>query len=136
MICVDVGSGYNPKPGYMTCDNNYGCDFYNIDEIPDNYVDQFHLRNVIHHIENLHIFAKKLYDKQRWGGGLQIIDCIEGQYHINYLWDLIWYRYVNFRNDIFISNCYRDFESVFLNVGYFMVDRNVDGEKLILTLKK
>ena len=58
---IDFGSGYSPKKGYKTCDITYapylnfvydrenntiiGCE--------ENSVDEFYLRNVVHHLPNL-----------------------------------------------------------------------------------
>lgn len=136
MICIDVGSGYSPKEGYLKCDINYGCDFYSIDEIPNDYVDKFHIRNTIHHIEDLEGFSKKIHEKQKEGGLLEIIDCKSEYYHINYFLDFLWYRYIFNRYDIFICKHYRNIETPFVNAGYVLESKFYENEKLILILKK
>lgn len=136
MICIDVGSGYNPKDGYLKCDFNYGCDFYGIEEIPDNYVDKFHIRNTLHHIRDLNEFAKILYEKQKDGGQLKIIDCRKEYYDKNYFLDFLWYRFVFLRKDIFISKQYRNLKIPFILIGYILERQDYDNEKVILTFKK
>lgn len=59
-LCIDFGSGYNPKTGYKTCDVTTlpQLDFLydGKDEIVglrEKSVDVFYLRNVVHHIPDL-----------------------------------------------------------------------------------
>lgn len=59
-LCIDFGSGYNPKAGYKTCDittfPQLDFQYDGKDEIVglrEKSVDVFYLRNVVHHIPDL-----------------------------------------------------------------------------------
>ena len=135
MICIDIGSGYNPKEGYLTCDTEYGCDYYSIDEIPDNFVDVFHMRNVLHHVKDLNTCIKKILTKCKNDAIVDVIDCSEEYFYQNFFLDNLWYRYVNKRPDIYISPKYRDFINIFTNNGFLLLEQKIHEEKLILKFK-
>jgi hypothetical protein len=106
-VKIDIGSGYNPAVGYKTLDSNYSSNYHDIEELPS--VDVFRCRNVIHHIQNLNLFFKQLHEKLKNNGKIIIIEPIEEFYKQNLFLDNLWYRWINKRNDIYISNSYRDY---------------------------
>lgn len=69
-LCIDFGSGYNPKAGYKTCDittfPQLDFQYDGKDEIVglrEKSVDVFYLRNVVHHIPDLQrTFTKEFVD--------------------------------------------------------------------------
>lgn len=91
MLKIDFGSGYNPYPGYKTCDITQGpyLDYvYNTETneiigLQEGSVDEFRLKNVLHHadipkvIQCLHRYLKS-------GGILQII-AIPPKRRVDYL---------------------------------------------------
>jgi len=86
---------------------------YNKDgELPHNSVSIFRLRNVIHHIPNLQKLFENLKNYLRDDGVIEIIDVNEEHYKQNLCLDNLWYRYVNKRNDIWISQNYRDYAKI------------------------
>ena len=109
MLKIDFGSGYNPYPGYKTCDITQGpyLDYvYNTETneiigLQEGSVDEFRLKNVLHHadipkvIQCLHRYLKS-------GGILQIIEPRTEYYEQNRSLDLFWYRYIYPRYDIAI----------------------------------
>jgi len=134
MICVDVGSGYNPKSGYLTCDSSSYCDFHSIEEIPNN-VDRFHIRNVLHHIKDLDNFVDKIKTKSYKNTIIEVIDCVEDHYKSNIFLDKLYYRYIFNRSDIFIQETYRDLEQYFIKNGFILKNKHIKNEKLILKFK-
>lgn len=121
-LFIDYGSGYNPKKGYKTCDfttnpcldyNVIDYKIYNKDgELPHKSVSIFRLRNVIHHIPNLQKLFENLKNYLMDDGVIEIIDVNEEHYKQNLCLDNLWYRYVNKRNDIWISQNYRDYAKI------------------------
>lgn len=82
-LCIDFGSGYNPKTGYKTCDittfPQLDFQYDGKDEIVglrEKSVDVFYLRNVVHHIPNLQRTFITLKKYLKVGGKLVIIDSI------------------------------------------------------------
>jgi len=136
MICIDLGSGYNPKKGYKTCDVNAYCNYYDINEIKNNSVDVFHIRNVLHHVENLDEFISKIYKKLKIGGKIHLIDCSEEAYSSNLYLDRLWYRWITNRKDIYISPKYRDIFSYFNNNKFKIISNKKKNEKIILKIIK
>lgn len=81
-LCIDFGSGYNPKAGYKTCDittfPQLDFQYDGKDEIVglrEKSVDVFYLRNVVHHIPDLQRTFTTLKKYLKVGGKLVIIDC-------------------------------------------------------------
>lgn len=135
MICIDVGSGYNPKKGYLTCDSNYSCDFYSIDDIPDNVVHKFHIRNVLHHIQDIEEFIWNIKIKCINGCIIHVEDCSELFYTKNLCLDILWYRFILNRHDIYIHWCYRNFINIFKTIGFDVIDIIEKDEKIIAIFK-
>jgi hypothetical protein len=136
MICIDIGSGYNPKKGYLTCDVNSYCDYHTIDDINDNYVDKFHIRNTLHHIKDLNGFITKLFNKLKIDSEIEIIDCNKKYFEQNLYLDRLWYRYIFNRPDIYIQSHYIDYVPLFKHNGFKLIYRYEENEKLFLKFKK
>ncbi|RHH85317.1 methyltransferase domain-containing protein [Segatella copri] len=124
-LCIDFGSGYNPKTGYKTCDVTTlpQLDFLydGKDEIVglrEKSVDVFYLRNVVHHIPDLQRTFTTLKKYLKVGGKLVIIDCNQGHYKTNVFLDNLWYRFVGNNHEIFISKQYRDYINVLIKLGF------------------
>lgn len=76
-LCIDFGSGYNPKTGYKTCDittfPQLDFQYDGKDEIVglrEKSVDVFYLRNVVHHIPDLQRTFTTLKKYLKVGGKL------------------------------------------------------------------
>ena len=132
---LDVGSGYNPRKGYATCDVNYGCTYEKLSDVPDNCVYKMQIRNVVHHVENISSFAKEVFYKMRNNGRLVITECRKEFYDINFFLDHLWYRGV-VKTNIFISPTYRDYLKEFEHSGLVVIRTEKIKEKEITTLKK
>lgn len=124
-LYIDFGSGYNPKKGYKTCDVvtnpmlDYWYDGHNtIVGLKEASVDIFYLRNVIHHIPNLYKTLSVIKKYLKHKGKLIIIDCNKEHFNTNVILDKIWYRYVRNDNQIFISESYRDYMDVLIELGF------------------
>jgi len=92
---IDFGSGYNPKSGYKTCDitNAPFLDFaYDGEKIigcKKNSVDEFYLRNVIHHIPNLKEVFLMFHFYLKRNGKIRLYTALINT-RINEVNDLIW----------------------------------------------
>jgi ubiquinone/menaquinone biosynthesis C-methylase UbiE len=135
MFKLDFGSGYNPTPDYKTLDCNYTCDYYDIDEIPDNSIDIIRCRNVLHHIDDLDSLIKKFKLKLKNNGTIKIIDCNSENYSKNIYLDYLWYRYIFKRYDIYINYYYRDLKSYFIENGFDLKIEFKKDEKIYLLFK-
>lgn len=123
-LCIDFGSGHNPKKGYKTCDvtTNPMLDYqYDgkdyILGLEENTVDVFYIRNVIHHIPDLRRTFKAIRKYLKHNGKLIIIDCNKKCFDANVMLDKIWYRHVG-NNNMFISETYRDYISILAELGF------------------
>lgn len=135
MVFVDIGSGYNPRPGFKTCDDNFNCDFYSVREIPENSVDVFNCRNVVHHVEDVFNFSQNMFNKMKENSAIVITDCRRENYNTNFFLDVLWYRYVFQRPNIFICSQYRDY-SYFFKLFFNCVFHGEDHEKEIKIFTK
>ena len=124
-LYIDFGSGYNPKKGYKTCDiaTNPMLDYWydgqnTIVGLKEVSVDIFYLRNVIHHIPDLYKTLSVIKKYLKHKGKLIIIDCNKEHFNTNVILDKIWYRYVRNDNRIFISESYRDYMDVLIELGF------------------
>lgn len=124
-LYIDFGSGYNPKKGYKTCDvvTNPMLDYWydgqdTIVGLKEASVDIFYLRNVIHHIPDLYKTLSVIKKYLKHKGKLIIIDCNKEHFNTNVILDKIWYRYVRNDNRIFISESYRDYMDVIIELGF------------------
>ena len=81
-------------------------------------VDEFYLRNVVHHIPDLQRTFATLKKYLKVGEKLIIIDCNKDHYKTNVFLDNLWYRFVDNNNEIFISKQYRDYINVLIKLGF------------------
>lgn len=141
---IDFGSGYNPNEGYKTCDITY---LPNLDYVYDqdrnvilgcrkDSVDEFYLRNVVHHLPNIQRTFSCLTRYLKKDGIIKIIDCRKECYKQNLILDIIWYRYVTPRYEIWFSNHYRDYFTILKNLGFEQIDYYVQEEKEVSMWKK
>ncbi len=144
---IDFGSGYNPKQGYKSCDftENPILDFQvknykiysdiNI-ELPQNSVDEFYVRNTLHHIKDLSLILQMFYFYLKNNGKLIIIDCRSDFYEKNLFLDKLWYRYIIPRPEIWFSNTYRNYKKIALKVGFKLIKEKIKNEKEIFEFIK
>lgn len=141
---IDFGSGYNPNKEYKVCDITYApnLDFVydqNKNEIigcTPNTVKEFYLRNVIHHIKDLEKTFKCLDKYLKENGTLKIIDVNENYYKQNVILDIIWYRYIIPRYEIWFSKYYRDYISILKSLKFKLVSYETIEEKEVTIWKK
>ena len=117
MICIDFGSGYNPKEGYKSCDFTSlpNLDYYYDGNKIINLeckVNKFYIRNVLHHIHDIDILLNYLIDCLHDNGVIEIIECRESHYKINFLLDTIYYRGCTNKKEIWFSESYRNYTSI------------------------
>lgn len=139
MIQIDFGCGYNPKKGYKSCDitNSPILDYlYVIEEdciecLELKSVDEFYLRNVVHHIPDIEKTFNVLKKYLCSGGKITIIDVRKEYFLKNVILDIIWYRYIIPRYEIWIGRKYRDYKSILTKLGLKMLNSYVESEKEI-----
>ncbi len=141
---IDFGSGYNSKNYYKTCDITFSPILdYHYDQtnnviigLKENSVDEFYLRNVIHHLPNIEktFFGLDKYLKK--GGILRIIDVREKFFPQNYFLDRLWYRFIVPRDDIWFSKNYRDYKQILKNMNYRLIHFYNIEEKEVSVWKK
>lgn len=146
MLCIDFGSGYNPKDGYKTCDFtmlpylDYVCNDNKIydreAEVKQFSVDKIHCRNVLHHIKDLHELLRNFYNYLKPDGELEIIECTEDSYYANYCLDSLWYRYVIPRKEVWFADKYRDYLNIAKEIGFSIKSSIRKNEKEIFVLGK
>jgi ubiquinone/menaquinone biosynthesis C-methylase UbiE len=144
MLKIDFGSGYNPKEGYKTCDItkapylNYYYDIKSneIIGLKESTVDKFHLRNVIHHIEDIDVVLNKLHTYLKTDGIVEIIECRKEHYKSNFFLDRLWYRFIIPRNEIWFSETYRDYTKVLNQLGFTLIHKEYINEKEVSLWKK
>lgn len=116
---LDFGSGHNPRKGYKTCDitNSPYLD-YVFDPItykvscPNETFDEIFVKNVLHHVKDLDKLFKELKRILTKNGKIVIVEPRKEFYHKNLNLDLLWYRYINPRYDIWICPFYRDYKKI------------------------
>lgn len=142
MLKIDFGSGYNPKYGYKTCDFTEASflDFYydgiSIIGCEKNSVDEFYLRNVVHHIPNLKEVFEMLYCYLKRNGTIEIVDVRKESYKQNVILDILWYRYVIPRNEIWFSTVYRNYFDTLKEIGFILIEHYFKEEKEVTIWKK
>lgn len=144
LLKIDFGSGYNPNPTYKLCDITYlpNLDYvYDIDNntiigCEEDSVDEFYLRNVVHHIKDLNKTFNCLKRYLKKGGIIKIIDARKEYFKQNVILDIIWYRYVIPRYEVWFSNKYRDYNSIILKLGFELIDYHIEQEKEVSVWKK
>lgn len=142
MLKIDFGSGYRPKKGYKTCDitNSPFLDFYydgiSIIGCKKHSVDEFYLRNVVHHIPNLKEVFSMFHFYLKKNGTIKIIDVRKEFYLQNVILDIIWYHYVIPRNEIWFSTIYRDYFEILEEAGFMLMEYYLEKEKEVTVWKK
>lgn len=144
LLKIDFGSGYNPNKEYKLCDITFlpNLDYaYDIEKnviigCCENSVDEFYLRNVVHHIKDLSYTFTCLYRYLKKDGVLKIIDVREEFYKQNLILDIIWYRYVIPRYEIWFSNKYRNYFDVLEKMGFQLEETYFENEKEVSIWKK
>lgn len=144
MLKIDFGSGYNPNKEYKLCDITY---LPNLDYVYDqreniilgceeNTVDEFYLRNVVHHLPDMRKTFSCLARYLKKKGIIKIIDCRREFYKQNVILDILWYRYVIPRYEVWFSNHYRDYFSILKELGFEQVDYFIEQEKEVSIWRK
>ena len=121
---IDFGSGYHPKSGYKTCDITfapyldyvYDRDTNTILGCKENSVDEFYLKNVLHHAD-IKMVSECLFRYLKNEGIITVIEPLPEKYESNRCLDIYWYRYIYPRYEYSIPSYNRqDYVSVFLDV--------------------
>lgn len=141
---IDFGSGYNANKKYKTCDITYSpmLDYVYDEEnnkilyCERNTVDEFYIRNVVHHIRNLNRTFQCLYNYLKHDGKIIIIDVRKEFYKQNLILDVVWYRYIIPRYDIWFSNVYRDYFKILKDMGFLLQNTYIENEKEVSIWKK
>lgn len=143
MIRIDFGSGYNPKKGYSICDITYSpyLDYvYDLETnqiigLEENSVDEFYLKNVLHH-SNIEAVAKCLFYYLKQDGFITVIEPLPEKYESNRCLDIYWYRYIYPRYEYSIPPIVReDYVKIFAK--YLEIDSHTTNEIYdIYTFKK
>ncbi len=144
MLKIDFGSGYNPKKGYKSCDitNLPNLDYVYCEEsneiidCKENSVDEFYLRNVVHHLPSIEKTISCLYRYLKKDGIVRIIDVRKEYYQKNVILDIIWYRYVIPRYEVYFSKVYRDYFKILKKLNFILIDKYYDEEKEVSIWKK
>lgn len=144
MLAIDFGSGYNPKPGYKTCDVTYSPFLDYVYDKKQNQilycekgsVDKFHLRNVVHHVRDLKKLFECLKFYLRDGGTITIIDVRKEYFKTNVILDILWYRYIIPRYEVWFSHSYRDYGKVLTELGFVKINNYICEEKEVSTWLK
>jgi ubiquinone/menaquinone biosynthesis C-methylase UbiE len=144
MLKIDFGSGYSHNKEYKTCDITY---MPNLDYVYDSIaneiigcneksVDEFYLRNVVHHIPDLEKTFRCLHRYLKRKGLIKIIDARKEYYKQNIILDIIWYRYVIPRYDIWFSTHYRDYFKTLVELNFERINYYIENEKEVSIWKK
>jgi ubiquinone/menaquinone biosynthesis C-methylase UbiE len=137
MPYLDFGSGYNPKDGYLKCDFTYSptLDFifdnqkYKIINAENKYFDIIRCKNVIHHIQDIRKLFLEFQRVLKINGKLIIIEPSEKNYKTNLILDILWYRFIIPRYEIWFSNKYRDYASYLEELNFGKLLRTEIKEK-------
>lgn len=138
MICVDFGSGHNPRKGFIPCDVTGNTELYYDDDQNEivgleSKVDIFYLRNVVHHLPSIEYVILCLKKYLKPNGKIVVIEPTKEAYKANIFLDILWYRGITQRKDIRIYE-YREYEQKFLK--YFNRKKKIiDGCKEITIYK-
>lgn len=141
---IDFGSGYNPNSDYKICDITYlpNLDYvYNQDDnviVGCEYcsVDEFYLRNVVHHLLDMKKTFSCLIKYLKTNGEIKIIDVRKEYFKQNLILDILWYRYVIPRYEVWFSKCYRDYFKILESLGMEKIDYYIQDEKEVSVWRK
>ena len=92
-------------------------------------VDEFHVRNVIHHMPDIKRTIRCLKRYLKIKGKIVIIDCDDKHFKTNVCLDNVWYRFINKNNKIFISQVWRDYFAIMRDEGFVCQTKTNDGFK-------
>ena len=98
-------------------------------DLKEKSVDEFYLRNVVHHIPDLKRTFKCLKKYLKDDGKIKIIECKKENYHANWFLDSLWYRYIIPREEVWFSYKYRDYKKILLNIGFKKIESYEENEK-------
>lgn len=137
MLKIDFGSGYNPNKGYKLCDITYSpvLDYvYDQDNnviigAEENTVDEFYLRNVVHHLPDIAKTFTCLKKYLKVGGRIKIIDVRKEYFKQNLFLDRLWYRFVIPRPEVWYSTTYRDYFTILKELGFKLISYEYKEEK-------
>lgn len=138
MICVDFGSGHNPRKGFLSCDITSNADlYYNTETFEiENFnekVDLINVRNVVHHLPDIKRTMNSLKKYLTKNGKIVIIEPSKENFKTNLFLDVLWYRGINKREDIEIFN-YRDYHKI-LSDDFCIKKTILSHEKQVTILK-
>lgn len=138
MVCVDFGSGHNPRKGFLSCDKTGNVDLYYNEETNeieglDKSVDIFYLRNVVHHLPSIERVVECLLKYLTKNGRVVVIEPTRESFGANLFLDFLWYRGINKREDIEIFG-WRDYNSVLSK--YFSTKKKLTDNYKEITLYK
>lgn len=136
---IDFGSGYNPLAGYKTCDFiplpnlDYWYDKSRnaIIDLQLGSVTEFYAKNVFHHIKDVKRVANMLYSYLKPKGILVVIEPSSESYPVNVVLDTIYYRWANYKPEIWFSYVYRDFTLDFTSAG-FALEKSVQIDDIYI----
>lgn len=127
---VDIGAGYNPKPGFIPCDENYVLNgIPDTTYLADQTVSMVHCKNTIHHVKDKEFFFKELKRIMKESGLLLIVECRQEFFQQNNILDYIWYKYINRNNDIYIERRYFDYEKELTKYRFKHIKTVFENEK-------
>jgi ubiquinone/menaquinone biosynthesis C-methylase UbiE len=127
---IDFLSGYNPAPGFSTCDYIYhpsldiffDIENYRFENIKDTSINLIRCRNAVHHVPDLYKLVKEFNRVLTSFGKVVIIECREDKYPANFLLDTIWYRGVNNREEIWFSPVYRNYTDILTTQQFTLIE--------------
>lgn len=140
MIRIDYGSGYNPQPGYKTCDITESpfLDYISKDnkifdkegEVADETIDEIFCRNVIHHVKDLKNLFDNFYRYLKKGGRFVVVEPRKEFFHQNVILDSIWYRWFDGgKRNVWFSSYYRDYTKIACDCGFTIASNTLNKEK-------
>lgn len=94
------------------------------------------MRNVVHHLPDMRRTFECLLRYLKDGGTIQIIDARKEYFKQNVILDILWYRYVIPRPEIWFSTIYRDYFKVLEELGMERIEYFIQEEKEVSIWKK
>ena len=94
-------------------------------------VTEFYAKNVFHHIKDVKRVANMLYSYLKPKGILVVIEPSRESYPVNVVLDTIYYRWTNYKPEIWFSYVYRDFTLDFTSAG-FALEKSVQIDDIYI----